>query len=63
MTGAPGERELWERDSGLHGPEFVEPDSPPRLVIFGAVPLAAALCKVARAAGEPVPRARLYFMT
>jgi xanthine dehydrogenase accessory factor len=53
----PGEetgdaRRRWERESELHGPNFPEaPAPPPRLVLFGAVPLSAALCHLARAIG------------
>ena len=40
----------WQESSEVHGPAFEEPGKPaPRLVIFGAVPLAAALCRAARA--------------
>jgi xanthine dehydrogenase accessory factor len=40
----------WQESSELHGPAFAEPGTPaPRLVIFGAVPLAATLCRAARA--------------
>jgi xanthine dehydrogenase accessory factor len=40
----------WLQSSELHGPAFAEAGTPaPRLVIFGAVPLAAALCRAARA--------------
>lgn len=47
-----GEQREWLESSEVHGPAF-EPaaDPPPRLVIFGAVPLAAALCRSARAIG------------
>lgn len=40
----------WLQSSEVHGPAF-EPvaDPSPRLIIFGAVPLAAALCRAARA--------------
>jgi xanthine dehydrogenase accessory factor len=42
----------WAENSELHGPEFAEPDRPaPKLVMFGAVTLSAALCTVARALG------------
>jgi xanthine dehydrogenase accessory factor len=42
----------WARTSELHGPAFAAPEDPaPKLVMFGAVPLAAALCTVARALG------------
>ncbi|HZE05716.1 MAG TPA: XdhC family protein [Solirubrobacteraceae bacterium] len=45
-------RAAWERESELHGPGFAEPESPaPRLVMFGAVPLAAALCTLGSALG------------
>jgi xanthine dehydrogenase accessory factor len=44
------EQQEWERTSEVHGPAFEATlDSPPRLVIFGAVPLAAALSHAARA--------------
>lgn len=40
----------WLRTSEVHGPAFeAAPDPAPRLVIFGAVPLAAAICRAARA--------------
>jgi xanthine dehydrogenase accessory factor len=40
----------WLASSEVHGPPFQPPPEPaPRLVIFGAVPLAAALCRAARA--------------
>jgi xanthine dehydrogenase accessory factor len=40
----------WQESSEVHGPAFAEPGTPaPRLVIFGAVPLAATLCRAARA--------------
>jgi xanthine dehydrogenase accessory factor len=42
----------WAENSELHGPEFAEPETPaPKLVMFGAVPLARALCTMARALG------------
>jgi len=46
----------WQRSSELHGPNFADPATTaggrvPRLVAFGAVPLSAALCRVARAVG------------
>jgi xanthine dehydrogenase accessory factor len=42
----------WLRSSEVHGPAFEERSEPaPRLVIFGAVPVAAALCRSARAIG------------
>lgn len=54
---------LWAERSERRGPLFVDVLAPaPRLVIFGAVDVAAALCRVARAVGwRPVvvdPRAR-----
>ena len=46
------EQQEWERTSEIHGPAFEPTAEPaPRLIIFGAVPLAAALC-----AGGPVDR-------
>lgn len=53
----------WLETSELRGPAFAEPPHPvPRLVVFGAVDLAAALCRLAPAAGRRVyvcdPRAR-----
>lgn len=46
------DRQSWARDAELHGPEFTPPESPgPALVMFGAVPLAAALCTVASPLG------------
>lgn len=42
----------WLETSELHGPAFeVVPDPPPRLVLFGAVELAAALSALGRALG------------
>lgn len=42
----------WAETSELHGPQFAAPELPaPKLVMFGAVPLAAALSTVARALG------------
>src|ERR1700742_4456068 len=42
----------WLEPSELHGPPFEEVgDPPPRLVLFGAVELAAALSRLARALG------------
>jgi xanthine dehydrogenase accessory factor len=42
----------WAETSELHGPEFAQADRPaPKLVMFGAVTLSAALCTVARALG------------
>jgi xanthine dehydrogenase accessory factor len=37
----------WLHSSEVHGPAFETPDAAPRLVMFGAVPLAAALCRAA----------------
>jgi xanthine dehydrogenase accessory factor len=40
----------WLASSDVHGPPFQPPPDPaPRLIIFGAVPLSAALCRAARA--------------
>lgn len=42
----------WAQSAELRGPGFAEPEHPgPRLVVVGAVPLAAALTRLARAAG------------
>lgn len=42
----------WVEASELHGPAFERlPDPPPRLILFGAVELAAALSRLARAMG------------
>jgi xanthine dehydrogenase accessory factor len=42
----------WVRTSELHGPAFPQPETPgPRLILFGAVELAAALSTLARAVG------------
>jgi xanthine dehydrogenase accessory factor len=42
----------WTETSELHGPAFAPPEEPaPRLILFGAVPLAAALCTLGRALG------------
>ena len=42
----------WLAASELHGPAFERPpDPPPRLILFGAVELAAALSRLARAMG------------
>ena len=50
--GAVNARNAWAAESELHGPPFTDPDtSGPALVMFGAVPLAAALCTVARPLG------------
>ena len=53
----------WLETSELRGPAFAEPPEPgPRVIVFGAVPLAAALCRLAPAAGrrafvcDPRPR-------
>jgi xanthine dehydrogenase accessory factor len=44
------DQQEWVRESEVHGPAFEQPsEPPPRLIIFGAVPLAAALCRSARA--------------
>lgn len=43
---------LWTETSELRGPMFVDLIAPaPRLIVFGAVPIAAALCSLGRAAG------------
>ena len=43
---------IWAETSELRGPTFVDVVGPaPRVVVFGAVPVAAALCTLARAAG------------
>lgn len=43
---------LWAETSELQGPLFVDViGPPPRLIMFGAVPITAALCTLARAAG------------
>jgi xanthine dehydrogenase accessory factor len=43
---------LWAETSELRGPLFVDLVAPaPRLILFGAVPIAAALCRLARAIG------------
>jgi xanthine dehydrogenase accessory factor len=54
---------LWAERSGRRGPLFIDVVAPPpRLILFGAVDIAAALCSLARAAGwRPYvvdPRAR-----
>jgi xanthine dehydrogenase accessory factor len=54
---------LWQEASERHGPLFVDVVAPPpRLILFGAVDVAAAVCRLARAAGwRPIvvdPRAR-----
>ena len=52
MSASSGDREAWLAASELHGPAFAEPETPgPRLILFGAVPLAAALSALARALG------------
>ena len=46
------EDHLWAETSELQGPVFVDVVAPaPRLIMFGAVPIAAALCTLSRAAG------------
>jgi len=54
---------LWIETSELRGPLFIDVVGPaPRLILFGAVPIAAALCTLARATGwrpyvvDPRPR-------
>jgi xanthine dehydrogenase accessory factor len=43
---------LWTETSELRGPMFVDLVAPaPRLIMFGAVPIAAALCRLAKATG------------
>ena len=43
---------LWTETSELRGPTFVDVVGPPqRLILFGAVPIAAALCTIAKATG------------
>ena len=42
----------WLEGSELHGPAFAPPETPgPRLILFGAVELAAALCRLAPVVG------------
>jgi xanthine dehydrogenase accessory factor len=42
----------WVQTSELHGPAFADPETPaPRLILFGAVELATALSRLARALG------------
>ncbi len=41
----------WLAESELHGPAFVAPESPPKLILFGAVELSGALSTLARATG------------
>ena len=42
----------WASGSEVHGPNFAgAPEPPPRLIVFGAVPLSAALCRAARTVG------------
>jgi xanthine dehydrogenase accessory factor len=60
---ALGEELMWAERSELHGELFVDVTAPPpRLVVFGAVDYAAAICKLARALGWRAyvvdPRAR-----
>ncbi|MFZ0090581.1 MAG: XdhC family protein [Solirubrobacteraceae bacterium] len=46
------DRAEWAATAELHGPPFADPETPaPKLVMFGAVPLAAALCQLAPALG------------
>lgn len=46
------EDHLWAETSELQGPVFVDVVAPaPRLIMFGAVPIAAALCSLSRATG------------
>jgi xanthine dehydrogenase accessory factor len=46
------EDHIWAETSELQGPVFVDVVAPaPRLLMFGAVPIAAALCTLSRAAG------------
>jgi xanthine dehydrogenase accessory factor len=57
------DRDQWTATADVHGPEFAELESPaPKLIMFGAVPLAAALCELAPALGWRAyvvdPRAR-----
>ena len=54
----------WVDTSELHGPAFeVVPDPPPRLVLFGAVELSAALSRLGRASAGArrwsIPRAAI----
>jgi xanthine dehydrogenase accessory factor len=43
---------VWAETSELRGPRFADAAGPPsRVIVFGAVPVAAALCTLARAAG------------
>jgi xanthine dehydrogenase accessory factor len=50
VSAQSAERAEWARSAELHGPAFADPEDPaPKLVMFGAVPLAAALCRVGRA--------------
>jgi xanthine dehydrogenase accessory factor len=62
-AGRDAEERDWLEDSELRGPPFADPDTVrPRVILFGAVPLAAALATLARAAGWRAfvvdPRAR-----
>jgi xanthine dehydrogenase accessory factor len=45
------EQQEWLTTSEVHGPAFEEVESPPRLVIFGAVPLSVQLARLASAIG------------
>jgi xanthine dehydrogenase accessory factor len=61
--GRAAEDRLWAETSELHGPKFAVPVGPaPRLILFGAVPVAGALCTLARGTGWRAyvvdPRAR-----
>ena len=52
MTALNEEQREWAETSEVAGPNFHDtPDPAPRLVIFGAVPLSAALCRCARTIG------------
>lgn len=62
-AGRSADERDWLEDSELRGPPFADPDAVrPRVILFGAVPLAAALATLARAAGWRAfvvdPRAR-----
>jgi xanthine dehydrogenase accessory factor len=51
-AGVTGSGLEWAETSELHGPGFAEAEAPaPRVIMFGAVPLAAAICTVTRALG------------
>lgn len=52
MTTLDDAQRQWLETSEVHGPNFDPPaDVAPRLIVFGAVPLSAALCRAARAVG------------